>query len=340
MKLASLRAGRDGRLVVVSRDLGRAIDATAIADTLQAALDEHASVFPKLHELAIRLEQSEVESFAFDPAQCAAPLPRAYQWIDGSAYVNHVELMRKSRDEPLPPSFWTVPLLYQGGSDAMQGPQDPIPFGGKDWGTDFEAEVAIATDDVPMGISPAAAAEHIVLYMLANDVSLRRLIPSELATGFGFFAGKPATAFAPVAVTPDELEAQRTDGKLGLAVSVRVNGREFGCARADVDQVFTFADLISHASRTRALGAGTIVGGGTVSNKLAGGPGLPVANGGVGYSCIAEQRAVETILHGMAHTPWLESGDRVEIEVLLRSGESVFGRIDQTVIDYVAPGVA
>ena len=334
MKLASQKARRDGRLLVVSRDLRRAVYAAGIAETLQEALDDCSAIFPKLHELALQLESGAVESVTFDPTLCAAPLPRAFQWIDGSAYVNHVELMRKSRDEQLPQSFWTEPLLYQGGSDDFLGACDPIPFGGQNWGADFEAEIAVITDDVPMGVTTDAAIEHVKLYLIANDVSLRRLIPSELATGFGFFLGKPATAFSPVAVTPDELADCMSDGRLDLEMTVRLNGEEFGRAKANVDQVFTFADLIARAASTRNLGAGTIVGGGTISNKLDGGPGLPIRDGGAGYSCIAEQRAVETILHDRPTTGWLDTGDHIEIEMVSASGESLFGTIAQTVTNH------
>lgn len=338
MKLASVKSGRDGRLLVVSRDLSAAADATAIVPTMQAALDDWEKTEPALRELFDDLEAGSGKFVAFEAESCAAPLPRAFQWIDGSAYVNHVELMRKSRNEPLPASFWTDPLLYQGGSDRLSGPCEPIPFGGTDWGVDFEAEVAVVTDDVPMGVSAADASEHIKLYLLANDVSLRRLIPAELATGFGFFSGKPATAFSPVAVTPNELAAFTVDDRLDLPMRVDVNGEAFGRARTGIDQVFTFAELISRAARTRTLGAGTIVGGGTISNKLDGGPGLPIRDGGVGYSCIAEQRAVESIVHGSPRTSWLKTGDRVSIEMLTPNGESIFGRIEQTVVEHSAHG--
>lgn len=331
MKLATLKHGRDGRLVVVDRALSRAADAAPIAATLQAALDDWRCTEPLLRELAAKLEAGSAESFPFDEAACAAPLPRAYQWIDGSAYVNHVELLRQSRGEPLPASFWREPLIYQGGSDDLCAPHDPILVRDVRAGVDFEAELAVVTDDVPMGTTPARAAGHIVLVMLANDVSLRRLIPTELAKGFGFFVGKPATAFSPVAVTPDEVARYAAGDAIALPLRVSVNGERFGRARPDVDRAFSFADLIAHAAQTRRLRAGTILGGGTVSNRHEGGPGLPIREGGAGYSCIAEQRAVERIRYGEPRTPFLALGDRVRIEMLAPDGSSIFGGIDQKV---------
>jgi len=331
VKLASLKSGRDGRLVVVDRALERAAYADAIAPTLQAALDHWDAKEPKLRELAADLEAGRARTFRFVESDCAAPLPRAYQWIDGSAYVNHVELLRQSRGATLPASFWTEPLLYQGGSDDLCAPRDPIRVPADDTGVDFEAEVAVITDDVPMGTSAAEATAHIKLYVLANDVSLRRLIPAELAKGFGFYVGKPATSFAPVAVTPDELSSSLRGDAIALPLRVDVNDASFGRARPEIDRAFSFADLIAFATQTRNLGAGTIVGGGTVSNKLDGGPGLPIEEGGVGYSCIAEQRAVEKIRHGAARTEFLRYGDRVRIEMLGPDGVTIFGRIDQTV---------
>jgi fumarylacetoacetate (FAA) hydrolase len=332
VKLASLKSGRDGRLIVVDRALERATHANEIAPTLQAALDRWHETEHQLRALAADLEAGRIEPFRFVEGDCAAPLPRAYQWIDGSAYVNHVELLRQSRGVTLPDTFWTEPLLYQGGSDDLCAPRDPIRFLTDDTGIDFEAEVAVVTDDVPIGTDAAAAAAHIKLYMLANDVSLRRLIPAELAKGFGFFVGKPATTFAPIAVTPDELGSSLRGDAIALPLRVDVNGAPFGRARPDIDRVFSFADLIAFATQTRNLGAGTIVGGGTVSNKLDGGPGLPIAEGGVGYSCISEQRAVEKIRYGAARTEFLHFGDRVSIEVIDVDGTSVFGRIDQVVM--------
>lgn len=329
MKLASLESGRDGRLIVVSRDLARATEAASVAPTLQSALDRWSEAEVRLRALADALEHDRVPSFELDQTQCASPLPRAFQWADGSAYVNHVELLRRSRGEPLPESFWRDPLIYQGGSDGFNSPHGPI-RADADWGVDFEAELAVVTGDVPAGVGRDDARRHIELYMIVNDVSLRRLIPPELDKGFGFFVGKPATTFGPVAVTPDEIGEHLVDDTISLPLRVDLNGKPFGRARPDVDQVFTFPDLIAHAARTRSLGAGSIVGGGTISNKLADGPGLPITEGGAGYSCIAELRAVEKIRHGQARTDFMQYGDRVRIQMLTDAGSSIFGAIDQT----------
>lgn len=335
MKLASQKSGRDGRLVVVSRDLTRAIEATDIAPTLQAALDEWDALEPELRRLSILVNEGGLNTFAFDPAGAASPLPRAYQWADASAYVNHVELVRKARGAQVPDSFWTDPLMYQGGSDALCGPTDPIVVEQtEDWGVDFEAEVAVVLNDTPMGVTPTQARKHIKLIMLVNDVSLRGLIPGELGKGFGFFQSKPASAFSPVAVTPDELGVSWDGGKVHLPLLTRVNGLDFGCPNPAVDMTFDFPQLIAHAAKTRNLCAGTIIGSGTVSNKLDGGPGKPVGAGGVGYSCIAEQRTVETLQLGAPKTPFLSFGDRVEIEMRDAQGRSVFGKIDQVVQQY------
>jgi len=334
MKLASLKQGRDGKLVVVSRDLDRAVEVTDIAPTLQAALDAWADKAPALARVYSALCAGELEGFPFDQSACASPLPRAYQWCDGSAYVNHVELVRQARGAQMPASFWTDPLMYQGGSDTFLGPREPMRLADPEWGIDFEGELAVITDDVPMGIGAAAAREHIKLYMLVNDVSLRKLIPAELAKGFGFFQGKPSSAFSPVAVTPDELGEALVDDKVCLPLEVRFNGAPFGAARADRDLTFTFPELIAHAAKTRALGTGTIVGSGTVSNKLDGGPGKPIAEGGVGYSCIAELRCVETIDAGEPATAFMAFGDRVEMEMSGSDGQSIFGLIDQRVEPY------
>ena len=339
MKLASLKGGgRDGTLIVVSRDLARARRVPEIAQSLQQALDDWARLAPKLATVARLLEEDAAsDEFAFDPASCAAPLPRAHQWADGSAYVNHVELVRRARGAEMPQSFWTDPLMYQGGSDSMLGPSDPIEAADEANGIDFEGEVAVVTDDVPMGTAPEDAAARIRLVMLVNDVSLRNLIPGELAKGFGFFQSKPSTAFSPVAVTPDELRTDWQGAKLHRPLNVHLNGKLFGRPDAGTDMTFDFGRLIAHAARTRRLGPGSIIGSGTISNKEDGGPGRPAAEGGAGYACIAEQRSVETIRNGKPATPFLKFGDRVRIEMLDRDGASLFGAIDQTVTRYEGP---
>ena len=335
MKLATLRNGkRDGRLVVVSRDLTRCTDASFLVPTLQAALDDWTRIAPHLEALAESLEHGSVPSLRFHEHDALSPLPRAYQWADGSAYVNHVELVRKSRGAELPASFWTDPLMYQGGSDSFLAPRDPIVIADEAWGIDMEGEVAVVVDDVPMGATPAEAREKIRLVMLVNDVSLRRLIPDELAKGFGFFHGKPSSAFSPVAVTPDELGEAWDGGRLHLPLAVDINGKPFGRADAGIDMTFDFPTLIAHAAKTRALCAGSIAGSGTVSNKLDGGPGKTIAAGGVGYSCLAELRIVEQLANGKATSDFLRFGDTVRIEMKDRSGHSIFGAIEQTVKKY------
>ena len=332
MKLASLKSGRDGRLVVVSRDLAWCASADAIAPTLQAALDNWGWCEPFLRALAESLELEAVPRDRFHEHEAASPLPRAYQWADGSAYVNHVELVRRARGAAMSDSFWTDPLMYQGGSDGFLGPRDPIPLADEAWGCDFEAEIAVITGDAPLGASREAALDAIRLVMLANDVSLRNLIPGELAKSFGFFQSKPASAFSPVAVTPDELGEAWVEGRLSGRVTVDLNGRPFGQPDAGVDMTFDFGTLIAHAARTRALGAGTIVGSGTVSNRGAdGGPGRPIGEGGAGYACIAELRTVETLLSGAPATPFLTPGDTVRIEMRDGQRRSIFGAIEQTV---------
>jgi fumarylacetoacetate (FAA) hydrolase len=332
MKLASLKGRRDGRLAVVSRDLTRAALAEDIAPTLQSALDDWANAAPRLAALAGQVEAETVAAFRFRERDCASPLPRAYQWADGSAYVNHVALVRKARGADVPESFWTEPLMYQGGSDSFLGPRDPIPLLDEKYGLDLEGEVAVVTDDAPMGVSPEAARSHIKLVMLVNDVTLRGLVPEELAKGFGFFQSKPSSAFSPVAVTPDELGDAWDGGKLSLPLLVSINGAPLGRAHAGVDMTFDFGQLISHAARTRPLSAGTIIGSGTVSNRAAdGGPGPPIAKGGLGYSCIVEQRTVEALLTGAPQTPYLKAGDVVRIEMLDKNRHSIFGAIEQTV---------
>ena len=335
MKLASLKGGRDGRLVVVSKDLSRCADATAIARTMQAALDDWDAAAPRLKEIADALEAGRGASMPFDPAQCAAPLPRAYQWLDGSAYVNHVALVRKARGAEMPASFWTDPLMYQGISDVLSGPLDPVRLADEAWGIDLEAEVVVVLGDVPMGASREVAAKAIKLIMLVNDVSLRNLTGPELAKGFGFVQSKPSSAFTPVAVTPDELGSAFDGAKVALPLLSFINGEPFGKPVCGNDMTFDFPTLIAHAAKTRALSAGTILGAGTVSNRDAdGGPGKPIAEGGLGYSCIAEVRTVETINTGKPVTPFLKFGDRVRIEMLDKAGRSIFGAIDQEVVRY------
>jgi fumarylacetoacetate (FAA) hydrolase len=332
MKLASLKHGRDGKLVVVSRDLTQYVVADRIAPTLQAALDDWARIAPKLEALAEQIEHGSVPTLRFHEHECASPLPRAYQWADASAYVNHVELVRRARGAEMPASFWTDPLIYQGGSDAFLGPRDPIPLADKDWGCDFEGEVAVITGDVRAGADYEQAQKAIRLLMLVNDVSLRNIIPGELAKGFGFFQGKPSSAFSPVCVTPDELGKAWDGARLHGALHVRLNAERFGMADAGADMTFDFPTLIAHAAKTRALSSGTIVGSGTISNKgVDGGQGKSIAAGGVGYSCIAELRMVETITSGAPQARFLQPGDRVEMEMLDGKGHSIFGRIDQTV---------
>ncbi|MCL4762908.1 MAG: fumarylacetoacetate hydrolase family protein [Burkholderiales bacterium] len=334
MKLATLRDGtRDGRLVVVARDLARCVAVPEIARTLQGALDEWIRCAPALAAISDELCAGRLpDAVPFDPAAATAPLPRAFQWADGSAYVNHVELVRRARGATMPPEFWTDPLMYQGASDHMLGAQEDVALADEAWGIDFEAEVAVVTGDVPMGTTADDALRHVRLLMLVNDVSLRNLIPAELAKGFGFFQSKPASSFSPVAATPDELGAAWRGGKVHLPLLTQVNGVPFGRPDAGQDMTFHFGQLIAHAAKTRDLVAGSIVGSGTVSNKEQGGPGRPVAQGGVGYSCIAEQRTVETIVAGAPATPFLRFGDRVRIEMLDAGGRSLFGAIDPRLV--------
>lgn len=332
MKLASLKSGRDGQLVVVSDDLTRMVAAGDIATTIQSALDNWAAVRGELETLHQRLQSGEIQGEAFDQTQCASPLPRAYQWADGSAYVNHVELVRKARGAEVPESFYSDPLMYQGGSDTFLAPREPVKMPQSNgFGIDFEAEIAVVTDDVPMGVSAEDALSHIKLVMLVNDVSLRGLIPAELAKGFGFYQSKPSSAFSPVCVTPEQLGDSWREGKLHLPLVSQLNGEKFGEPNAGMDMTFHFGQLIAHAARTRPLCAGTIIGSGTVSNKLDGGPGKPVAEGGVGYSCIAEIRMIETIQKGSPSTPFMDFGNTIAIEMFDRNGQSVFGRIDQVI---------
>ena len=333
MKLASLKHGRDGRLVVVSDDLAYYADAAHIVPTLQGALDEWERVEPLLRNLATDLEHGAIPRERFHEREAAAPLPRAYQWADGSAYVNHVALVRQARGAEMPDSFWHDPLMYQGGSDGFLGPRDDIPLADESWGCDLEAEVVVVTGDVPLGVSREAALGHVRLVGLTNDVSLRNLIPGELAKGFGFFQSKPASSFSPVFVTPDSLGPRWADGKLSGALEVELNGQPFGRAQASEDMTFDFGTLIAHAAKSRKLGAGTIIGSGTVSNRDPdGGPGKPVSAGGLGYSCIAEVRMVETILRGAPETEFLKVGDRVAITMRDDRHHPIFGTIDQQVV--------
>ena len=332
MKLASLKGGRDGRLVVVSRDLAWCADAGHIAPTLQAALDNWDHAAPLLEALATDLAHEVIPMMRFHERTAAPPLPRAYQWADGSAYVNHVALVRQARGAEMPESFWTDPLIYQGGSDGFLGPRDPIPLADPAWGCDFEAEVVVVTGDVSQGASRAEGLAAIRLVGLVNDVSLRNLIPAELAKGFGFFQSKPASALSPVFVTPDELGEAWREGVLHRVLAVDLNGQPFGRANAGVDMTFDFGTLIAHAAKTRALGAGSLIGSGTVSNRDAdGGPGRTIAEGGVGYSCLAEIRTIETIRAGKPSSGFLKPGDTVRIWMDDDRGHSIFGAIEQTV---------
>ena len=325
MKLASLKSGRDGRLVLVSRDLATAVAVPDIAPTLQQALDNWPQTAPALQARYAQLNEGALETtFDFDPAQCDAPLPRAYHWADGSAYVTHVELVRKARGAELPESFWHDPLVYMGASDAFIGPQDDIAVEDEDWGIDFEAEVVVITDDVPAGVDPEQAAGHIQLLGLVNDVSLRNLIPGELGKQFGFYQSKPWTSFTPVLVTPDELGDAWDGRKLHLPLRATLNGKLVGAPNAGVDMTFDFPTLVAHCAKSRALMTGTVIGSGTVSN----------VGSADGSCCLAEVRCLETIAHGAPTTPFMSFGDRIEIEMLDAGGNTIFGKIDQTVVAY------
>ncbi|MGZ3695131.1 MAG: fumarylacetoacetate hydrolase family protein [Bdellovibrionota bacterium] len=328
MKLASLKTGRDGELIVVDSNLQKAVKATGIARTLQEALDRWAETKPKLEALSKDLANGKAkDSFAFDAAKVHSPLPRAYQWVDGSAYLHHVELVRKARGAEMPKEFLTDPLMYQGCSDAFLAPMEPIKMASEDWGIDFESEVTVITDDVPMGISPTQALKHIQLIMLVNDVSLRGLIPQELGKGFGFLQSKPASSFSPVAITPDELGAAWKTGKVHLPLRTELNGQLFGQPNCGNDMQFDFGTLIAHAAKTRNLCAGTILGSGTISNK----------DPAVGSSCLQEKRMIETIEQGKPVTSFMRYGDRVKIEMLGSNGNSLFGAINQVVEKYTPP---
>jgi fumarylacetoacetate (FAA) hydrolase len=326
MKLGSLKqGGRDGTLVVVSRDLTRAVRAQDIAPTLQAALDQWDSIAPRLNELAERLEENRAEgSFALDLEALAAPLPRAYQFVDGSAYLPHVERVRKARGAEVPESFFTDPLMYQAVSDGFLGPRDPIAMADTAWGIDFESEIGVICDDVPMGASADECAEHIQLVTILNDVSLRNLIPGELAKGFGFLQSKPRSALAPVVVTPDELGDAWRDAKLHRTLLTHLNGELFGQPEAGEDMQFSFAELLAHAAKSRPLAAGTLLGSGTIANQ----------DTARGASCLAEKRMLEIIANGKPVTPFMSFGDRVRIEMLDPDGRSYFGAIEQRVIEY------
>ena len=329
MKFASLKSSqsRDGELCLVNRELTIATRVTHIAETLQIALDHWSEVEKELQNVYQQLnEQCITETFAFDTKRFSSPLPRAFQWADGSAYVNHVELVRKARGAELPANFWTDPLMYQGGSDAFIGPCDPILVADTAYGIDFEAEVAIITDDVPMGINAQQAEQHIKLLMLVNDVSLRNLIPDELAKGFGFFQSKPASSFSPVAITPDELMPAWDGKRVHLPLMSHLNGKLFGQPNAGVDMTFSFPELIQHAAKTRMLSAGTVIGSGTVSN----------VDRSHGSSCIAEKRMLEILAEGKAITPFMQFGDTIRIEMFDKQGGSLFGAIDQSVVQYKA----
>jgi len=325
MKIASLKNGsRDGKLMVVSRDLRQAVPVADIAPTLQSALERWDETAPELQAVFERLQAGEAgaDVIAFDPSAVAAPLPRAYHWVDGSAYVNHVELVRKARGAKMPESFWVEPLVYQGGSDDFLGPRDAVPVPSEDYGIDMEAETAVITDDVPIGTKLGDAIPHIKLLMLVNDVSLRNLIPGELAKGFGFYQSKPSTAFSPVAVTPDELGEHWHDGTINLPLITHLNGELFGQPECGEDMTFSFLQLIEHVTKTRNLSAGTIIGSGTISNY----------DRSKGSSCIAERRTLETIEHGEPRTAFMQYGDTVRIEMLDADQRSIFGAIEQQIV--------
>ena len=339
MKLATYKDGsRDGQLVVVSRDLTTAHYATGIASRLQQALDDWNFMAPQLQDLYDALNAGRARhAFPFEPERCMAPLPRAYQWLDGSAYLNHVELVRAAGRADVPERFYTEPLMYQGGSDDFLGPCDDIRVADEAFGIDFEGELAVVTGDVSMGATPEQGLDAVRLLMLANDVSLRELIAAEVETRLGLVQGKPSTAFSPVAVTPDELGDAWHDCKLHRPLNVQLNGQPFGCPDAGQDMAFSFAQLVAHVTKTRAMAAGSIVGSGTVSNKHGSLHGSRIAHGGVGYACLAELRMVETIEGGAPVTPFLRFGDRVRIEMFDATGQSIFGAIDQTVRRVPAP---
>ena len=323
MKLGSLKeGGRDGTLIVVSRDLSRGVRATGIAPTLQRALEDWSHLAPRLNALSESLNDGSADgSFDLDMAALAAPLPRAYEFVDGSAYLPHVERVRRARNAEVPESFYSDPLMYQATSAGFYGPRDAVKVVSEDYGIDLEAEIVVVTDDVPMAVDAANAADHIQLIGLVNDVSLRNLIPAELAKGFGFLQSKPRSALSPVFVTPDELGEAWRDNKLHLPLLTHINGQWFGAPEAGEDMQFDFAQLVAHAAKTRPLGAGTIVGSGTIANQ----------DTSRGASCFAEQRVVETLRDGKPSTPFMSFGDVVRIEMLDREGNSIFGAIEQRI---------
>jgi len=327
MKLASLNHARDGQLIVVDSSLQHYVLATHITPTMQSALDNWQIVEPQLNDLAKQLEAGTAKSLPFEPGKCASPLPRSYHWADGSAYVNHVELVRKARNAEMPETYWTDPLMYQGGSDTFLGPMEDIAMVDEAWGIDFEAEVAVVVDDVPMGINQQDALQHIKLVMLVNDVSLRNLIPGELAKGFGFYQAKPSSAFSPVAVTPQALGDAWDGSKLHLPLRAILNDKLIGQPNAGIDMTFDFGQLIAHAAKTRALCAGTIIGSGTVSNL----------DRSQGSCCLAEVRMLEVIAKGQATTDFMHFGDRIQIEMLDSTQQTIFGQIDQQVVAYHEP---
>ncbi|MBE8168711.1 MAG: fumarylacetoacetate hydrolase family protein [Shewanella sp.] len=328
MKLATYKNGRrDGQLMLVNRDLTKAVAVPAIANTMQQLMDSWDLLQPQLQELYEALNAGQLDNtIDFDQNKCESPLPRAYQWADGSAYVNHVELVRKARGAEMPATFWTDPLVYQGGSDSFIAPKADIPLGNEDWGIDFESEIAVITSDVPMGVDSKTAASHIKLLMLVNDVSLRNLIPGELAKGFGFFQSKPSSSFSPVAITPDELGDRWQDSKVHLPLITHLNGELFGQPDAGVDMTFDFSQLVAHVAKSRPMGAGAVVGSGTISNY----------DRSAGSSCLAEKRMLETIADGKPSTSFMKFGDTVKIEMLDNNGVTIFGSIDQKVIEYKA----
>ncbi len=324
MKLASLQQSRDGLLVVVNEAMDQYVEVPSIALTLQAALDHWESCEDKLRQVYADLDSGKIQGKPFNARECASPLPRSYHWADGSAYVNHVELVRRARNSEMPETFWTEPLMYQGGSDSFLGPYQSIDIADEAWGIDFEAEVAVIVDDVPMGVTTADAVAHIKLIMLVNDVSLRNLIPGELAKGFGFYQAKPSSAFSPIAITPDQLGDTWADGKVHLPLRALLNETLIGAPNAGVDMTFSFPELIAHAAKTRPLCSGTIIGSGTVSN----------VDREKGSCCLAEVRMLETIAEGKPRTPFMQFGDQVKIEMLDRNGETIFGQINQQVVQY------